>query len=393
MNKKSLFTGITKNIFILGMVSFLTDLSSQMVFPLIPLFLTTIGATASIVGLVEGAAESTASLLKILSGYWSDKLKKRKLFVLIGYSFSSFTKPLFALTTVWPLVLLIRVVERFGKGFREAPRDALIAESTEQNSRGKSYGFHRAMDGLGSALGAIMAFLLLSRFHYNTIFLLAFIPGIFAIASIFWVKESKEKPVEIKSKKLKVSLKQLPGNLKFFIFVTMIFSFAHFGYPFLLLRAKQIGYSDSSSVFLYSMFYIIYTLISIPAGSLSDKLGRKIIVGTGYIFFALISLVLILTTTKIGIVTAFILYGIFFALIDGTQRAFIVDLAPENLKGTALGTFHTAIGISALPSGYIAGLLWDKINPGATFIFGAVLSIIAFVLLLFVKKIKPIPVK
>lgn len=379
--------GITRNILVLGLVSLFTDLSSQMVFPLIPLFLTTVlGTGAYTVGVVEGAAETSASLFKAMSGYWSDKIKKRKPFVLFGYSLSSVTKPLFAFANVWPFVLFIRVVERIGKGLRTAPRDALVAESCHRSVRGKAYGFHRAMDGIGSVLGAILAFLLLPVLGYRNIFLLAFIPGIAAVVVILFVKEKKV-PIEktIKGTSIKISFKELPTNLRLFIVVSSLFALGHFGYAFLLLRAKNIGLADSTAILLYVLFYIVYTLCAIPSGALSDKIGRKPVLVTGYFVFAITSLGLVFTSNIHSILLFFVIYGVFYAMIDGVQRAFVVDLAPEDLKATALGTFHTAIGSVALPGGYIAGLLWDRISPEATFIYGLTLAMASILLFTFVK--------
>lgn len=381
------FQGITRNILILGLVSLFTDLSSQMVFPLIPLFLTTVlGAGAYVVGITEGAAETTASLLKVISGYWSDKIKKRKPFIFFGYSLSSITKPLFAFANVWPSVLFIRVIERIGKGLRTAPRDALVAESCQENVRGKAYGLHRAMDGIGSVLGAVIAFLLLGILGYRKIFLLAFIPGIIAVFVILFIKE-KRAPAKRETKKtpIKLSFKELPVNLRLFILISSIFALGHFGYAFLLLRAKNIGLADNMAILLYILFYIVYTICIIPAGMLSDKIGRKPVLITGYLVFAVTSIGLIFTSSIYTLLLFFIVYGIFYAMIDGVQRALVIDLAPGNLKATALGTFHTAIGLVALPGGYIAGLLWDKIGPGATFTYGFTLAIISIALFMFVK--------
>lgn len=379
--------GITRNILILGLVSLFTDLSSQMVFPLIPLFLTTVlGAGAYVVGITEGAAETTASLLKVISGYWSDKIKKRKPFLLFGYSFSSITKPLFAFTNFWPSVLFIRVIERIGKGLRTAPRDALVAESCQESIRGKAYGLHRAMDGIGSVLGAIIAFLLLPILGYRKVFLLAFIPGIIAVFVILFIKEKSEpRKKEGRKTPIKLSFKELPINLRLFIIISSIFALGHFGYAFLLLRAKNIGLADNMAILLYVLFYVVYTICVIPAGMLSDKIGRKPVLITGYLVFAVTSIGLIFTSSIYTLLLFFIVYGIFYAMIDGVQRALVIDLAPGNLKATALGTFHTAIGLVALPGGYIAGLLWDKIGPGATFTYGFTLAIISIALFMFVK--------
>ncbi|OYD16200.1 hypothetical protein CH333_03995 [candidate division WOR-3 bacterium JGI_Cruoil_03_44_89] len=382
MNKKSFFSGIGRNVIVLGLVSLFTDISSQMVFPLVPLFMVTVlGAGAWAVGLVEGAAGTTASLLKVFSGYWSDKLQRRKPFVVFGYSMSAVTKPLFAFASIWPIVLIVRVIERIGKGIRTAPRDAIVAESTDRNVMGKAYGFHRAMDGMGSILGAVLAFLLLPHLGYRNTFLFALFPGIIALSFIAPVKERRE-PGELAGKKLnlRVSLTALPGKLKFFIMIATVFTLGHFGYVFLLLRAKNIGLSDQSAILLYVLFYCVYTIFSIPAGILSDRIGRKPVLMLGYGLFALTSFGLIFSTTMPTLLLFFIVYGIFYAGIDGVQRAYVADLAPPHLKATALGTFHTAVGLAALPGGFIAGLIWDKISPEGTFIYAIVLSLTALVL-------------
>ncbi len=378
---------MTRNIFILGLVSLLTDLSSQMIFPLIPLFLTgVLGAGAYAVGIVEGAAETTASLLKVVSGYWSDKTKKRKPFVLLGYSLSTITKPLFAVAGTWPFVLFARVIERIGKGLRTAPRDAIVAESCDEAVRGKAYGFHRAMDGVGSVLGATLAFLLLPILGYRNIFLFAFLPAIIATLVILFIKE-KRSPVkkEVKEVSIKLSFKELPANLRLFIIASSIFALGHFGYAFLLLKAKNIGLADNTAIFLYVLFYLVYTICIIPSGMLSDRIGRKPVLMAGYFVFGITSLGLIFTSNIYSILLFFIIYGIFYAMIDGVQRAFVVDLAPQHLRATALGTFHTAIGLVALPGGFIAGSLWDKISPEATFVYGLTLTMVSLSLFTFIR--------
>ncbi len=387
-SKAHFFRGITRNIFVLGLVSMFTDLSSQMVFPLIPLFMTTIlGTGAHAVGIVEGSAETTASLLKVFSGYWSDRISRRKPFVLFGYTLSSLTKPLFAVANTWFFVLGVRVVERIGKGIRNAPRDALVAESCDESVRGKAYGFHRAMDGIGSILGAILAFALLPVLGYRKIFLYALVPGITAAVVILFVREKKAPPDEARKRRhVRLSFAKLPGDLKLFIIAASIFSLGHFGYAFLLLRAINIGLPDNMAILFYVLFYSVYTLLIMPFGVISDRIGRKPVLMTGYILFAVTSSGLIYASSFNSMMLLFVIYGLFYSMIDGVQRAFVVDMAPGHLKATALGTFHTTTGLMALPCGFIAGLLWDRISPESTFVFALVLSVISVFLFAFVKK-------
>jgi len=376
---KNIFLGIHRNVIILGFVSLLTDLSGQMVFPLLPLYLTTVlGGGAVAVGVVEGAAEAAASLLKVVSGYWSDKIKKRKPFVFFGYTLSAVMKPFLAFAGSWFAVLLIRILDRVGKGLRDAPRDAIISESNEQATMGKAYGFQRSMDGLGSVGGAVLAFLLLPILGFVNIFRLAIIPGLISVGVISFVKEP-ERPIEIAKKKisLRVGFKELTRELKIFIAIATFFTLGNYNYAFLMLRAKGQGYTNEQTIMLYALFYLIYTLFSMRAGSLSDKFGRKPVIMLGYGMFAIMSFGLFIFSGTLSTIIFFLFYGLFFALIDGVQRAFISDLAPAELKGTALGTFYTFTGLAALPAGYIAGELWNKFSPNATYLYGTVIALMS----------------
>ena len=388
------FRGIGPNILVLGMVSLCTDLSSQMVFPLIPLYLTSVlAAGAYVVGLVEGAAETTASFLKVLSGHISDRIRRRKPFVILGYGLSSVVKPLFAFASVWPAVLALRVVERIGKGLRTAPRDAIVAESSEVTVRGRAFGFTRAMDGIGSLGGAVLAFLLLPVYGFHNVFLIAFIPAIIAVLVLFLLREDPPagQPAGAPSS-LKISLSLLPHNLRLFIVASAVFAVGHYGYAFLLLKVLSTGASDSTALLYYVLFYGVYTFFTIPAGIVSDRVGRKPVIMAGYVMFGLLSAGLIVVTGSPVLPVFFAAYGIFFAFIDGAQRAFIVDMAPPALKATALGTFHTAIGLVALPGGYLAGILWDLYSPSYTFLFGAIVAVLALGLMTGVKNTRASPV-
>ncbi len=384
---KRLFWGLPGNVILLGLVSFFTDLSSQMIFPLLPLYLVSVlGAGAAVVGLVEGAAEGIASVLKGLSGRWSDRLARRKPFMFLGYGLSSFVKPLFALAWSWPLVLLIRLVERLGKGLRDAPRDAVLAESVEGGVKGRAFGFQRALDGLGSVLGALLAFWLLPLLGYRKLFLLAFVPAVAVILFLLPIEESasvKKEPKSALEKKWRGRFGSLPVSLRWFFLVTGLFSLGHFGYAFLLLKARETGLSDEFSILYYALFYAIYTLVSVPAGVWSDRLGRKPVLLVGYALFALLSLGLLFAELPAWVLLAFAGYGLFLALIDGVQRAYVSDLAPEHLQGTALGYFHMIVGLTALPGIYLAGLLWDSFGSGSTFLYGFALSLLACLLLAF----------
>ncbi len=377
-----------RNVYLLGAVSLFTDFSSQMVFPLVPLFMTSVlGAGAALVGLVEGAAEAVASVLKAFSGRWSDRAARRKPFVVGGYGFSALMKPLFSIAGSWASVLAIRTGERIGKGMRSAPRDALVADSVEEAVRGRAFGIQRAMDGAGSILGALAAYLLLSPLGFRRVFLYAGIPAGVAVIITLFVRERGGTDRETgPAERARIEFGALPSNLRLYIVSAAVFTLGHFGYPFMLLRARGTGLADVEAVLFYVAFYAVYTVVSVPAGSLSDRIGRKPVLLFCYPFFGAISLLLWAASTGWAVLACFLLYGVFYGMIDGVQRAFVTDLCPADLKGTALGTFHAAIGLSALPGGVIAGLLYQRIAPGAMFAWGALMSAAGLALLLGVRK-------
>jgi MFS family permease len=384
--KSKILKGLSLNIVILGLVSLFTDLSSQMVFPLLPLFIVEVlGAGAFVVGLVEGAAETTASLLKVFSGYWSDRIKQRKQFVLAGYSLSTIMKPMFAFAQVWQSVLAFRITERVGKGVRDAPRDVIVVESTDPDTKGRAFGFHRAMDGIGSTLGPVLAFIFIFffAFGYRRIFLISAIPALIAVILVLFVKEEKNtlNSSNPSSKRSEISFRAFPRKLIFFIIAATIFALGNFGYAFLLLRALEFGLEVSAVILLYVLYYGIYTILVFPTGIISDKIGREPVIIGGYGIFGVMCIGFVYASSLPIIVLLFATYGIFYAMIDGVQRAFVADLSPAWLKGTALGAFHTSTGLAALPAGMIAGLLWEYIGLEMTFLYGFCLSIGAIIIL------------
>jgi len=383
------------NVVLLGVVSFLTDLSSEMIFPLVPIFLTTVlGAPVSIVGLIEGIAEATADIMKMLSGMYSDKIGKRRPFVLWGYGFSTVTKPFFALATAWPHVLVVRFLDRVGKGLRGSARDVIIADYTEEKVRGKAFGYRKMMDQLGAFGGPLIAFLLmpvlLSKFEvgmaYRIIFALSVVPAAFAIFILFFVKEKENAIRNLKGWKLDFSV--LNRQYKINLLITLFFSLGVFNYAFLVLRAQDVGIAIAVIPLIYMFYNLVYGVFAVPAGVLSDKIGRRAMITLGYVVFAATSLGLGLYSSLLSMWVFFGLYGVFMAIMESVQRAYIADLVVKDYRGTALGLYQGAMGLSALPASIIAGLLWDVIYQGmrATFLFSAAIAVVAAVLFFFLSK-------
>lgn len=378
--KNKYLKGISANVLLLGIVSFLNDLSSEMIMPILPMFITALGGTGLIVGLIGGLRDSISSILKVFVGYWSDKSGKRKAFVSSGYLTSALFKLFLPLSIVWQHILIFASLEWIGKGLRTAPRDAIIADSIPKE-RGKGFGIHRAMDTSGAVAGSIVVFLLFwfFGFSFKSIILIAAILAFLSLIPLYFVKEKKREPQDIN---LKIGLKNLPRPLKLFILVSGMFALANFSYMFFILRAQEFFTGKLSigiPILLYILFNISYAVFAVPFGKLSDKIGRKKVIVAGFLLFSLTSLGFAFFNSLTAFIVLFALYGMVYAIVDGNQRAYVSDLSPEELRATALGTFHTIIGLVALPASLIAGFLW-QINPTITFIYGAVISIISVVL-------------
>lgn len=383
----SLLSGITRNVFMLGLVSFLTDLSTEMIYPLLPIFLTAVLKTGALfVGVVEGIAESTASLFKLFSGWISDKLNRRKILVIGGYSLSGLTRPLIAISTAGWHVLIARFFDRVGKGVRTSPRDALIADSADKRYLGKSFGFHRAMDHAGAVVGPLIAFGLLTAFveNYRLVFWLAFIPAILTVlVLIFGVSEVRRREEE-KTIPPTLTLKPFDARFKRFLLIVILFTLGNSSDAFLLLRAENLGVATALIPILWVVLHIVKMLSSMPGGMWSDKIGRRNVIIAGWSVYSLVYLGLALASSTWHIWLLFTVYGVYFGLTEGTEKALVADLAPSELRGTAYGVYHFAIGIAALPASLIMGALWQKFNPTVAFSFGAVLAFVAMALLFLV---------
>jgi MFS family permease len=373
-----------RNVIILSIVSFLNDVSSEMIMPILPMFLQALGASGQIIGLVGGLRDSFSSILKVVCGYWSDKTGKRKIFVYLGYGVSTVFKLLLAASRTWLGAIVFASLERTGKGLRTAARDAIIAESVDVGRRGRGFGIHRGFDTVGAILGSAVSFLLLwfAGFQLWTIILTAGIIGLVSLAPLRFVKEPEVRKQDVK---LKIGLATLPKPLKLFILVSGIFALGNFSYMFFVMRAQHLftgRASIAAPILLYVLFNIFYSALAVPFGSVSDKIGRQPVIIFGFALFAVVSIGFAVCNSLWPLVILFALYGAVFAAVDGTERAFVSDLAGNSLKATALGTYHTITGLAALPASLAAGFLWEHISPAATFIFGGTVALVAVVIFL-----------
>jgi MFS family permease len=380
-DKKKIF-GLEKNAFFTGLTSFFTDTSTKMVYSVMPLFLLSIGASKTTISLIEGIAESTASLLKAISGYWSDKIGKNKPFMIIGYGITAIITPLYALARIPIQILFFRFFERIGKGLRAAPRDSLISGSIKKNEAGKTFGFQKAMDNSGAIVGPLIAFLLLSIFplNYSYIFLLATIPAILGVLTIIiFIKEAKAEKKETTNK---ISLKLLPKKFYFFLIIIFVFTLGNSADALLLVKTSETGIDKSYIPFVYMIFNTVSVLLAIPIGKLSDRIGREKLIILGFIVYAIVYYFFGRFNSINVFIFLFMLYGFYSALTDGSQKAMISDIVSKDLKGTGFGIYHAVLGITLLPASLIAGLLYDKVNSNAPFYFGSIMALIATILMI-----------
>lgn len=381
------------NIWYLTIGSFLTDVSSEMLTNLIPLFLyNVLGVQTSIIGLIDGIAETTASLVKIFSGALSDRIGKRKNLTVLGYALSTISKPFLYFAVTWEWVLGVRFSDRVGKGIRTAPRDALLADSTQADQRGMAFGVHRAGDTAGAFVGLGIAALIiwmaqsgaaeLERHTFQVVVLASIIPAVAAVFVLALGVKEVQATRQANQALPSLSWKAFDKRFRIFLVVMVIFTLGNSSDSFIVLRAQDRGLSVLQIMGMLMTFNAIYASLAGPLGSLSDRIGRRRLMLTGWTIYGLVYLGLALSHTGAQIWALFGIYGIYYALTEGVAKAFVADIVPAEQRGTAYGLFNAAIGLTAFPASLIAGILWQTINPAAPFLFGAVLSILAGVLLI-----------
>lgn len=397
MKQQNKFRQLHPNIWIVTATSFLTDISSEMIVYLIPLFLSNVlGVKMAFIGLIDGVAETTASLLKVYSGALSDKLGQRKWLTVFGYGISTIAKPFLYFANTWGWVLGVRFADRVGKGIRTAPRDALVAASTDENTRGFAFGLHRAGDTAGAFLGIAIAALIvwltqkgalqITRVTFQTAVLASILPALLAVI-VLGVGAREVRGAGKRSEMKRLSFKEVDPRFKIFLFITVLFTLGNSSDSFIILRAQDRGLNVLQTLLMLMTFTAIYTILSGPFGALSDKVGRRKLMIGGWLAYGLVYLGFALANSALQIWVLFGLYGIYYAATEGVAKAFVADLVPEAQRGTAYGLFNAAIGITALPASFLAGLLWQGLGqwagfgPSAPFFFGSALALIASILL------------
>ncbi len=388
---------LPRNVWAVSITSFLMDISSEMVINVLPLFLSNVlGIKTNIIGLIEGVAEATSSLLKLFSGWLSDRIGGRKWLAVAGYGMSALAKPFFLIANTWGVVAGVRWADRVGKGVRTAPRDALVADSVKKEQRGFAFGFHRASDTAGAMLGLLIALLiiyltqtdpnLLSANTFRTIVWVSLIPAVLAVIAL--AVGAREVAVKGRQAMPKFAFKSLGKPFVIFMIIVGIFDLGNSSDAFLVLRAQNAGLSVTGILAMLVVFNLVYTVISAPAGSLSDRIGRKRLIIGGWFVYALIYFGFALAQNSTQMFILYVVYGFYYGMAYGTTKAMVADLVPEALRGTAYGTYNAVLGILDFPASLIAGILWQGVGawqgfgPAAPFLFGAGLSFVAAVLMI-----------
>jgi MFS family permease len=389
---------LPRNVWAVGLTSLLMDVSSEMVINIVPLFLANVlGIQTSVIGLIEGIAEATSSILKLFSGWLSDKLHGRKGLAVLGYGISAVVKPFFYFANTWGVIAGVRWADRVGKGIRTAPRDALLADSVTPETRGLAFGIHRAMDTAGAMLGILIAVLavwlaqknslVLSRPTFQTIVLLSMIPAFLAVLSL--IIGAKDVPITSQTALPKFSIRSMGKPFMIYLVIVSVFTLGNSSDAFLVLRAQNLGISVLGILIMLAVFNLIYALVSTPAGSLSDRIGRRRLIIGGWLVYALIYFGFALSAQAWQVWLLYVVYGLYYGLAYGSANALVADLVPVNLRGTAYGTYNAVIGLLAFPSSLIAGILWQGaggwagFGPSAPFFFGAALALLAALLMIF----------
>lgn len=391
MKRNDSDTSLPNAVIKLGWISFFTDIASEMLYPIVPIFLTTVlGAPVATLGIIEGVAEAIVSIMKGISGWHCDRIGRRVPYIRWGYGLAAVSKPLMAVAFSWPFVFLARSMDRFGKGLRTTARDAFIADSVEASRGGRAYGFHRMMDTAGALVGVLLTMGLLALLpeHYRTIFFIATIPGIAAVWLTFGLKEEKRQ-LQQDARTAETCIaqqKESPPKLSKEYWITLglltIFAFANSSDTFLILRARNLGLSDIQTILAYALFNAVYAVSSYPLGIISDRFGRWRMVIAGWLVYSIVYFGLAFSTTS-AIWFLFPLYGLFMGLTEGIGKALIRDKIDEAHRGTAMGIFHMSIGFSSLAGSILAGLLWDGFSPKAPFLLGGSIALFAVVLMIF----------
>jgi len=390
MNKKY-FSGLSRNTFLLALTSFFGDVSTEMLYPILPIFLTVnLRASGSIVGLVEGVATAVQNIVQGFSGTLADKLERRKPVAIAGFLIAALSKPFIGLSTVWQTAFVARSMDRFGSGIRSAPRDALVAASADENHRGKAFGLEGIGDNLGAFLGPLLAIVLLFYFkvEIRQIFYLAIIPGLLAVLMVLFVKE---KAVALKTKtKIEFNLKQFPARYWKFLGVIAIFGIGNLSSSFLILQSRAVGVPLGWTILIYALFNLVAATVSLPMGSLSDRLGRKNVLLAAFLVFLLTATGFAFAKNIFAIGGLFALYGVFQGIFRSVGKAFATDFVPQALRASGIGWYNTVVGLSGLFASIMAGQLWDNLGHPAVFLYAAACAFVGSLSLLALQSGEPV---